>query len=225
VIGMTRTVLVGWLPWIVYDAPAVPPPVVLTLFPALLVTVLLVAVPASLWPALVAYHAYCLGVAVASERPPARPLAAAGRPLAFITVITILAALGAEVVARGYVDVRPWLPGDWITVARRAMPWPVFAAYSLGVNPCVEEYFWRDALLPRTGIVGGAAAFGLMHAAAGLVLSGPGAALIGGAAAALAGLIWGVAARRYQSIWPCVVTHVAADAAILRVLWGYLPAS
>jgi membrane protease YdiL (CAAX protease family) len=209
---------------IVYDAPAVPPAGFLALFPSLLVPLLLIAFPASVWPAVIAYHAWCLGVALAFAGPSDRHLPAIARhPYWFIAVITILAAIGAEVVARGYVDVRPWLPAQWVEVARRAMPWTVFASYSLVVHTYAEERFWREALLRQTTALQCAAAFGLMHFAVVWVLLGAGLAIAAGVGATLAGLVWGVAARRYQAIWPCVITHVAVDAAILRVAWALLP--
>jgi membrane protease YdiL (CAAX protease family) len=205
----------------------VPSPAVLALFPSLLVPLLLIAFPATVWPAVIAYHAYCVGVAVAFAAPPDRhlPATSSRHPLRFIVIATAIVAIGAEVVARDYVDLRPWLPPQWMEVARRAMPWPVFAIYSLTVHTYAEERFWREALLPGTGVLFGAVAFGLMHAAAGWVLLGPTAAIAGGIGAGLGGVVWGVAARRYQAIWPCVVTHVVVDAAILRVLWALLPRS
>ena len=121
---------------------------------------------------------------------------------------------------------RPWLPPHWVDVARRALPWPVFAIYSLVVHTYAEERFWREALLGAgTGVLFGAAAFGLMHAAAGWVLLDPVAAIAGGVGAEFGGVVWGVAARRYQAIWPCVLTHVVLVAAILLVLWTLLPAA
>jgi membrane protease YdiL (CAAX protease family) len=204
----------------------VPPAGVQALFPSLLVPLLLVAFPASVWPAMVAYHAWCLGVALVFAAPSDRHLpAAAHHPFRFIAVITIVAALAAELVARGHPDVRPWLPARLADVAGRAMPWTLFAAYSLAVHTYAEERFWREALLRQMSVPQSAAAFGLMHAAAVWVLLGPLAAILAGTAAAAAGLVWGVAARRYEAIWPCVLTHAAADAAILRVLWAVLPAS
>ena len=199
---------------------------VLALFPSLLVPLLLIAFPATVWPAVLAYHAWCLGIGIAFAAPSDRHRPALTRhPYRFIAVATILAALGAEVMARGYVDVRPWLPANWVEVTRRAMPWTVFAVYSLVVHAYAEERFWREALLRQATVLHSAAGFGLMHVAAVWVLLGPGAAMIAGVGATVAGLVWGVAARRYQAIWPCVFTHVAVDAAILRVLWALLPAA
>ena len=87
VMGMTRTGSCRLASFASYTmrptSIAVPSPAVLALFPSILVPLLLIAFPASVWPAVIAYHAYCLGVAVAFAAPPDRHLPATSRhPLA-----------------------------------------------------------------------------------------------------------------------------------------------
>ena len=204
--------------------PPVPPAGVLSLFPSLLVPLLLIAFPASVWPAVIAYHAWCLGIAVAFAAPTDRRLqATALHPYRFIAITTILAGLGAEVIARGYVDVRPWLPGQWMEVARRAMPWSVFAIYSLVVHTYAEERFWREALLSGTAVLPARRRSGWCTPPRAGSCWVRWRRLPAGSGRRSRGVVWGVAARRYQAIWPCVLTHVVLDAAILRVLWALPP--
>ena len=196
------------------------PPAVLVLLPAILVPALLFAIPTSIWPAVIAYHAYCLSSSFGwPDERNLRPFHGAspgGRAVLLICGVLLAA---AEVAARSGLVTIHMLPDGWREIAERAQPWSVFAIYSIAVNGYVEERFWRGALLARTGVRRGAAAFGLLHGAAIGVLAGLPAALAAGAITAVAGLFWGWLRRRTGTLWPCVVTHVAADAAILRIAW------
>jgi membrane protease YdiL (CAAX protease family) len=203
------------------------PPAVLVLLPAILVPALLIAIPSSIWPAVIAYHAYCLSVSFGwPDERPARPLRAGSRGGRAVLLIALALLLAGEVAARYGLVTIDMLPDGWRGIAERAMPWPAFAIYSLAVNGYVEERFWRGALLDRTGVRRGAAAFGLLHAAAmGVLLGLPAAlpaALAAGAITGIAGLFWGWLRRESGTLWPCVITHIAADAAILRVAWTLL---
>lgn len=199
------------------------PPAVLVLLPAILVPALLLAVPSSIWPAAIAYHAYCLSASFGwPDETAARPLRAGSRGGRAVLLIALVLLVAGDVAARyGLVTVY-MLPDGWREIAERARPWLAFAIYSLAVNGYVEERFWRGALLARTGVRRGAAAFGLLHAAAIGVLVGLPAALAAGVITGVAGVFWGWLRRRSGTLWPCVITHVAADAAILRVAWTLL---
>jgi membrane protease YdiL (CAAX protease family) len=199
------------------------PAAVLVLLPAVMVPALLLAIPASIWPAVIAYHAYCLSASFGwPDERDARALRAGSRGGRAVLLMCVLLLAAADVAARyGLVTIH-MLPDGWREIAARAQPWRVFAIYSIAVNGYVEERFWRGALLARTGVRRGAAAFGLLHAAAIGVLAGLPAALAAGAITIVAGLFWGWLRRRSGTLWPCVVTHVAADAAILRVAWTLL---
>jgi membrane protease YdiL (CAAX protease family) len=198
---------------------AVPPTALVALLPAVLVPALLVAYPTSLWPALIIYHAYCVLASFLYvddqglrrfrdhlSSMPTPPLVAAG----------VLLVLG-ELVARGAVDIRPLLPARMDNLVAAARPWRWFAAYLLLANGYFEERFWRGPMLRATGVVPGAAAFALMHAIGGWVLLGAWGCVLGGGGALVTGVIWGEMRRRYDSLWPCVLTHMALNAAMLRV--------
>jgi membrane protease YdiL (CAAX protease family) len=197
----------------------VPPIALVALLPAVLVPALLVAYPTSLWPALVIYHAYCVVASFlyADDQAPRRFIdhvtSMPGPPIAASVVLLAL----AELAARGVVDVRPLLPAGTAQLMAAARPWPWFAGYVLLANGFFEERFWRGAMLRATGVVAGAAAFGLMHAVAGWVLLGPLGSALAGVGALVSGAIWGEMRRRYESLWPCVLTHMALNAAMLRV--------
>lgn len=196
-----------------------PPIAFVALVPALLVPALLVAYPTSVWPAMVIYHAYCLLASFLYEDwLDPRPLHVRLAPPSWPPVVATVAILAAgEAVARGVVDVRPWLPAQAPALLAAASPWPYFVAYVVAVNGYIEERFWRGPMLHHTGILGGAAAFGLMHGTAGAVLFDVTSGALSGAGAFAAGVVWGALRARYDALWPCVLTHVALNAAALRI--------
>lgn len=201
-----------------------PPTAFVALVPALLVPALLVVYPTSVWPAMVIYHAYCLLASFLYEdgHDP-RPLHVRLAPAAWPPVAAAIAILAVgEALARGAVDIRPWLPPQAPALIAAASPWPVLVAYVVAANGYCEERFWRGPMLRHTGILGGAAAFGLMHGAAGAVLFGVALGVLSGAGAFAAGLAWGALRARYDGLWPCVLTHTALNAAVLRIAWALL---
>jgi membrane protease YdiL (CAAX protease family) len=197
----------------------VPPTAFVALLPSLLVPALLVAYPKSLWPAVVLYHAYCVIASFLYEdahdpRPLYLRLSIPQWPP--IAAAVAIGALG-ELIAWGVVDVRGWLPAGSRELVATTTPWRWFAVYAVLANGYFEERFWRGALMSRTGIVAGAAAFGLMHGLGAGVRLGAVAGIVSGVAALAAGLAWGGLRDRYGSLWPCVITHMAVDAALVRV--------
>jgi membrane protease YdiL (CAAX protease family) len=197
----------------------VPSTAFVALLPTLLVPALLVAYPTSVWPAMVVYHAYCLAASFLYEdgHDP-RPLHVRLAPPVWPPVVAALVILaGGEVVARGVVDVRPWLPPQAPALVAAAAPWDYFVAYVVVANGFIEERFWRGPLLHLTGILGGAAAFGLMHGVAAVVLFDATTGALSGVGAFVAGLVWGALRARYDALWPCVLTHAALNAAALRI--------
>jgi membrane protease YdiL (CAAX protease family) len=202
----------------------VPPTAFVALLPALLVPALLVAYPTSVWPAMVVYHAYCLVASFLYEDAhDPRPLHVRLAPPSWPPVVAAGVILAAgELVARGVVDVRPWLPPQAPSLIAAASPWPYFVAYVVAANGYFEERFWRGPMLHHTGILGGAAAFGLMHGTAGAVLFGVTLGGLSGVAAFVAGIAWGALRARYDGLWPCVLTHMALNAAVLRIAWALL---
>lgn len=106
---------------------------------------------------------------------------------------------------------------------------PVFAAYSLLVHALLEELAWRAAITdperagPGAAAAGNAVFFGLLHAAPlGIVLGWTGllAGIPTGAAGA-AGAFWALATWRSRSLWPALLSHIAADAVILAGIWFF----
>jgi membrane protease YdiL (CAAX protease family) len=173
-----------------------------------LVPALLLVSAESLWPAVLAYHGLCLGVPLAFRCLPRDAGFVPAHPrrwLPLTLAVCLLLLAGAEAVVRR-VDVKPLLPDGW---------------EALLVNALLEEYFWRGFLLPRTGMIGGGVLFWVMHAAAGSVFVGALAALVFSLPTLLAGILWGSARERFGTLWPCLLTHVAADAAILRVAHSF----
>jgi len=195
-----------------------PRPTPLAFLPAVVVPVLLVA-GGSLWPAVIGYHASCVGVPLAfrcSTREAGLVRSGARRWLPFTLTLSVLLLAGGEVGSRWISDVEPLLPVGWERLIECARPWWAFVTYSLVVNAFCEEYLWRGFLLPKTGIAWGAALFWLMHATAASVFVGLVAAVWVSLPALFAGVAWGWMRQRFGSLWPSLLTHLAADVAILR---------
>jgi hypothetical protein len=89
--------------------------------------------------------------------------------------------------------------------------------YSLLVNPFSEEYFWRGFLLPKTGIIQGAMLFWLLHVMTVIIFVEPLKAILLTLPVLAAGLLWGWMRRRFGTLWPCFITHLAANMAILWI--------
>lgn len=87
--------------------------------------------------------------------------------------------------------------------------------YAVAVNPVVEEYYWRGFLLPRSGVLWGAFFFWLTHYAAMRLFLAWHVAFLLSVPVFAAGAVWGWMRRRYGSLWPCILTHFAADLAIV----------
>ncbi len=192
-------------------------PAALALLPSVIVPVLLVIVPTSLWPAVIGYHVLCLGFPLVHRqgRREAGLVASAPRRWLPLTAALSIALLAGGELGR-HVHWAPCLPDGSERVLGLAHPWWAFVAYSIVVNAVSEEYLWRGFLLPRTGVAWGGALFWLMHAAAASVFVSPWAAIGLTVPTLFAGLTWGWMRQRFGSLWPAIITHVAADVAILR---------
>ena len=201
-----------------------PPTAFVALLPSLLVPALLVAYPTSLWPAAVLYHAYCVIASFLYEDPhDPRPLYLRLAVPHWPPIAAALAIVAVgELIAWGVVDVRGWLPAGSRELVATTTPWRWFAIYAVLANGYFSERFWRGALLARTGVLAGAAAFAMMHGIAAGVRLGVMAGLVNGVAALVAGLAWGGLRDRYGSLWPSVLTHMAVDAALIRVAGALL---
>jgi len=118
----------------------------------------------------------------------------------------------------------------WARTLFPAGPQPVlfalFAVYTLLVHVPLEEIFWRAIVTdPETSpvpvaLVGNAVFFGLLHAVPlGIVLGPPG--LLLSLPAAAAGAFWAFITIRSRSLWPALLSHWGADAAILAGMWFF----
>jgi len=167
------------------------------------------------WVAVGVYHALCVAVPAV-----ARTRGEAGGPPRWVGSSAVLAlalgagiwALGRELYARGWM-----VPAETRPLLLLVEPWRLFAVYSLAVNGFLEEWFWRRFLLARSGVVPGAALFALMHFAGLVVVVSPLEAALLSAPTFVAGLVWGWMRRASGSLWPCVITHIGADAGVLAL--------
>lgn len=199
-------------------------PLILGLFPALLVPTLLVVFKSSLWPAVLAYHALCVGIPLAARCSFRRAgLVLSPRSIALSVMLSVLglAAVGA---GSQLIDFKAILPPGSEVALLRLQPWWGFVVYSLLVNPFSEEYFWRGFLLPHTGVAVGALLFWLMHVTAGAVFIAPLDAVWLTLPALGAGWAWGLMRERLGTLWPSVITHVAADMAVLWIAFDLVRA-
>jgi membrane protease YdiL (CAAX protease family) len=191
------------------------------LLPAVLIAGLLAAFP-TVWPAFLAYHALCIIAPLANrvslkDAGFVRGDARSWLPLALGLAVVLV---GTSELLRHTLDPRPLLPPGWQQLLARTSPRWLYIAYTLTVNATCEELYWRGFLLPRTGILWGGVAFWSMHVAAGLVLVGPLATLRATLPVLLAGLVWGWMRKRFGSLWPGILTHFAANAAVLGMTSG-----
>ena len=190
----------------------------LAILPIVVVPTLLVVAKESLWPALLGYHGLCLGLPLAYRFGPTEAGFTMSNPRRWLPLAgaVSIAVLAAGEVGR-HVSLVTLLPAGWERVLSLAQPRWAFVTYSVVVNAFCEEYLWRGFLLPRTGVARGGVLFGLMHAAAASIFVNPFAAAWVTLPTLFAGLAWGWMRRRFGSLWPPVLTHLAADVAILRV--------
>ena len=93
----------------------------------------------------------------------------------------------------------------------------VFAVYSMLIHCPAEELFWRGVVDPKSAGAG-AVGFYLQHAAPlALFLGSPGQGLLLAIPAGAAGLGWSWLSRRSGTLVPALVSHAAADLAILGI--------
>lgn len=169
-----------------------------------------------LWVTVGLYHGLCivvpaLGGATRAELLHTRRWAAPSIALA-LTLGAGIWALGRGLQARGWLG-----PPETRGLLLRLEPWWFFVVYSLALNALLEEWFWRGFLLPRSGLVPGGMLFGLMHFAGLVAVLAPLDALLLSAPTVAAGFLWGWLRRASGSLWPCILTHLGADAGILAL--------
>lgn len=184
------------------------------------------------WLPLLWYHALCILTAQIGERRPSEHLRETGLirwglkewivSVAAVSLLVVLA-MGAGVqVLKGAPEVldlfQPMLPDPRYVV--------LLAVWSLLANPLLEEYYWRGVVQQRVGIACSALFFWLTHYAVVRLFVEWVPALIATLPVLGAGCYWGWMRRKHGSLWPCVITHFVADAAILWAAWKlYIPGS
>ncbi len=177
---------------------------------------------------IVAYHLVCLA-GIVRHRTSIRPLlGGAVRTLGwtFATTLLIVGGLLAPLLFWDPSSIREEAARTLFPAEGRERFFAVFAAYTLLAHAWIEEVFWRGVFTrpdarPGAAALGNAGAFYLVHAVAlGWALGWTGVVLA--LPTAGAGAAWGWVTRRTGSLWPAVVSHYAADVAILAGMWIYL---
>ena len=171
----------------------------------------------SVWPAVVIYHALCWIVPLVSGL----SLKAAGfvsgefqrwfrRTLFLCLILMVTGEIVHTLIVTGH------LQPFWSHVIRLMQPWPLYVVYSLLVNPLSEEFYWRGFLLKRMSIYRNAWLFWLVHAVIAMVFDRPLRAIWFTLPVFVFGLVAAWMRRTYGTLWPSILIHLAADAAILR---------
>lgn len=156
------------------------------------------------------YHAICL-TALALRRP--RLERASGLWIASSTIL-VLGGLGISLFLP-----RPAGAGAILRDQVFGGHFWLFAIYSMLIHCPAEELFWRGVVDPRSAWANGVG-FYLQHALQmALFLESPLLGPLLSIPAGAAGLYWSWVTRRSGSLWPALVSHAAADLAILAIAW------
>lgn len=177
---------------------------------------------------ILAYHAVCLG-GILLHWKRVRPLFA--RPpgvgaWTLWTTVVILAGLFAPLLFWDPRTVRDEAAVALFPWQDRTLTFFLFAAYTLLVHASLEEVFWRGAFTdlgrarPAAVLAGNAIGFYLVHVVALAFALGAVGWLLALPTAG-AGLAWGYVTLRTRSLWPALVSHWAADLAILWGMWHF----
>lgn len=171
----------------------------------------------SVWPAVLTYHALCWIVILASPGSLRSAGFTVGRPQQWLrrTLLLSMALVAAGELVRYLALIQvitPW----WSPVLRLMQPWQWYVVYSLLVNPLTEEVYWRGFLLNRMGIARNTWLFWLFHAAVAMVFTEAFRAVWFTLPVLAFGFVSAWMRREYGTLWPCILLHFAADAAILR---------
>jgi uncharacterized protein len=106
-----------------------------------------------------------------------------------------------------------------------------FGTFQTLVNSMIEEYVWRwfvyrhcQSLWPQRWAIVMSAAFFTIHHIILMVAycDNWGLVLVGAIGVFIAGVLWAVCMRSYQSLWPSYLSHLAADLALQIVSWHLL---
>jgi membrane protease YdiL (CAAX protease family) len=109
----------------------------------------------------------------------------------------------------------------------RPLPFVAATFYWALLNSAVEEYVYRWFLLGQlshlssqtVAVFISALVFTAHHVIALWVYLPMGFVVLGSAGVFTGGLIWALLFQRYQSVWPCWISHVLVDFAVFSVGW------
>ncbi|HET6267914.1 MAG TPA: CPBP family intramembrane glutamic endopeptidase [Acidobacteriota bacterium] len=185
-----------------------------------LVGSLLLLTTSYVWLVFVSYHFLCLGIPTILRCYPKQAGLVLANPRRWlpITVVSVLILAIAAFLVVQISIFKTLLPSGWQTVSGRIHSWAWFVVYSLVINAFSEEYFWRGFLVPRIGIFPSAFGFWLLHFTALAILFNPPSAILMTLPIFGAAVFWGWLRQKFESLWPCVITHIAADGAILWIM-------
>ncbi len=106
---------------------------------------------------------------------------------------------------------------EGMSALNRIQPWPLFGLYILIVNPILEEYYWRDYLQERAGLFLSTALFGLIHFPFYALFLGYLIGFVTCFSPFLLGLFWGWLFRRFDTLWPGIISHLAVNIAMFVI--------
>ena len=103
----------------------------------------------------------------------------------------------------------------------------IIAIFITVINSSVEEYYWRwfafsklsKITSSRKAILLSALGFSFHHLIVLITYFGPGYGILFSFGTFMGGAIWAYLYDRYDSILPCIVSHVIVDAAVMII--GY----
>lgn len=171
------------------------------------------------WAALVAYHALiATGGFLHRDRIVLRWRDTHRWLAATVAASAALLLLGAAAGWWGWLNAL--LPATVLAERCRLDPIVFYLVHGPLVNAPLEEMYWRGALLRGTGLAGGAVFFWLFHAAALATLVPLADAVLFTSPTLFFALGWGWTMRAAGTLWPCVITHAAADAALMMGMAG-----
>ena len=186
---------------------------------------LLLRLPAGAWWAVCGYQAGCLVcVWAAGVRPGRRP---AWRQLALTAGTCLIAAVMVGILLLARVD-RTLIAGAGSALGLRPRADLLWLVLYATVNPCVEEAYWRGALLgPRvrsrvgTRLARAVVLIGFLnhHAVVLAACVGPGAALRMCVPIFIAGALWTLVFERTRSLWWSAASHLGVDTALAALYW------
>jgi membrane protease YdiL (CAAX protease family) len=125
-----------------------------------------------------------------------------------------------------------------VTGFLRPLPFAIVFLYVILINSLLEEYVWRwfvyrhvETLMPKApgeparrvvAVMATALLFTVHHVIALSAWVGPLLVGLGSFGVFMGALIWSAIYARERSIWPCYISHVLADFAILLIAYDLL---